>query len=178
MLPLDNTFFEAFILIGLTYVVKESTNFPSGSILDLFFASVGERIGNCLTLTPLSRCSAEHLISTVLCFYVYQNFSDSMLHASDLPKRLWSRGNYSHTTDVLSVIDWVIELQELPTTIQYVKFNFCSHRSNMCCPRDCVSRHNGGTLGAPLKPLRVDSALRNCSIEFQNCIILKLYTNK
>ena len=27
--------------------------------------------------------------------------------------------------------------------------------SNICCPRDCVSRHNGGTSGAPLKPLRV-----------------------
>ena len=35
----------------------------------------------------------------------------------------------------------------------------CSHRSNICCPRDCVSRHNDGTSGAPLKPLRVDSAL-------------------
>jgi len=31
---------------------------------------------------------------------------------------------------------------------------------NIYSPRDCVSRHNGGTLGAPLKPLRVDSALR------------------
>ena len=31
---------------------------------------------------------------------------------------------------------------------------------NICCPRDCVSRHNGGTSGAPLKPLRVDSALK------------------
>ena len=31
---------------------------------------------------------------------------------------------------------------------------------NICCPRYCVSRHNGGTSGAPLKPLRVDSALR------------------
>ena len=30
---------------------------------------------------------------------------------------------------------------------------------NMCCPRDYVSRHNGGTSGAPLKPLRVDNAL-------------------
>ena len=30
---------------------------------------------------------------------------------------------------------------------------------NICCPRDCVSRHNGGTSGSPLKPLRVDSAL-------------------
>ena len=35
---------------------------------------------------------------------------------------------------------------------------------NICCPRDCVSRHNGGTSGAPLKPLRVDSALRALSI--------------
>ena len=34
---------------------------------------------------------------------------------------------------------------------------------NICCPRDCVSRHNGGTAGAPLKPLRVDSALRALS---------------
>ena len=35
--------------------------------------------------------------------------------------------------------------------------------SNMCCPRDCVSRHNGRTSGAPLKTLRVDSALRALS---------------
>ena len=34
---------------------------------------------------------------------------------------------------------------------------------NICCPRDCVSRHNGGTSGAPLKPLRVDSALKALS---------------
>ena len=34
---------------------------------------------------------------------------------------------------------------------------------NICCPRDCVSRHNGGTSGDPLKPLRVDSALKALS---------------
>ena len=34
---------------------------------------------------------------------------------------------------------------------------------NICFPRDCVSRHNGGTSGAPLKPLRVDSALQALS---------------
>ena len=34
---------------------------------------------------------------------------------------------------------------------------------NICCPRDCVSRHNGGTSGAPLKPPRVDSALKALS---------------
>ena len=34
---------------------------------------------------------------------------------------------------------------------------------NIRCPRDCVSRHNGGTAGAPLKPLRDDCALRALS---------------
>ena len=34
---------------------------------------------------------------------------------------------------------------------------------NICCPRDCVSRHNGGAADAPLKPLRNDSALRALS---------------
>ena len=34
---------------------------------------------------------------------------------------------------------------------------------NICCPRDCVSRHKGGTSGAPLKPLGDDSALRALS---------------
>ena len=34
---------------------------------------------------------------------------------------------------------------------------------NICYPRDCVSRHNGVTSGAPLKPLRDDSALRALS---------------
>ena len=34
---------------------------------------------------------------------------------------------------------------------------------NICCLRDCVSRHNGGAAGAPLKPLRDDSALRALS---------------
>ena len=40
---------------------------------------------------------------------------------------------------------------------------FSQLSSKICCPRDCVSRHNGGTSGAPLKPLRDDSALRALS---------------
>ena len=44
-----------------------------------------------------------------------------------------------------------------------------SHRSNICCPRDCVSRHNGGTSGAPLKPLRVDSYAERRSLSDSKC---------
>ena len=40
---------------------------------------------------------------------------------------------------------------------------FSQLSSNMCCPRDCVSWHNGGSSGAPLKPLRDDSGLRTLS---------------
>ena len=39
---------------------------------------------------------------------------------------------------------------------------------NICCPRDCVCRHNGGTLGAPLKPLRDDGALTPLCRETQS----------
>jgi len=29
---------------------------------------------------------------------------------------------------------------------------FSQLSSNICCPRDCVSQHNGGTSGAPIMP--------------------------
>ena len=41
---------------------------------------------------------------------------------------------------------------------------------NICCPRDCVSRHNGGTAGAPLKTLRVDSALKYATRTHCSCV--------
>ena len=46
---------------------------------------------------------------------------------------------------------------------------FSQLSSNMCCPRDCVSRHNGGTSGAPLIPPRDDSALIILSCERSPC---------
>ena len=72
-----------------------------------------------------------------------------------------------------TVLSWLEYLHEGSTTLR----DPCSRKSfvnllrycnplmpngafNICCPRDCVSRHNGGTSGAPLKPLRVDSALK------------------
>ena len=43
---------------------------------------------------------------------------------------------------------------------------------NICCPRDCVSRHNGGTAGAPLKPLRDDSALYIYVCDIDICVFI------
>ena len=52
-------------------------------------------------------------------------------------------------------------MEKLNPFVPTVAFSQLS--SNICCPRDCASRHNGVTLGAPLKPLRDDSALRALS---------------
>ena len=55
----------------------------------------------------------------------------------------------------------VIEQQHLDTLNANIINPFMPTGAfNICCPRDCVSRHNGGTSGGPLKPHRVDSALR------------------
>ena len=54
------------------------------------------------------------------------------------------------------VREWVLQLKCINPFMPTGAFN-------ICCPRDCVFRHNGGTSGAPLKPLRVDSALRALS---------------
>ena len=40
---------------------------------------------------------------------------------------------------------------------------FSQLSSNICCPRDCVSRHNGGTRGAPIIPR--DAVFRTANVE-------------
>ena len=37
---------------------------------------------------------------------------------------------------------------------------------NICCPRDCVSRHNGGTRGAPIIPRDIVYNRRDIEFEF------------
>ena len=51
--PFDNSSYESFINAGLTQVVRESTCFPSGNILYLFFTSNSERVGSHLYLVVL-----------------------------------------------------------------------------------------------------------------------------
>ena len=48
---------------------------------------------------------------------------------------------------------------------------------NICCLRDCVSRHNGGTARAALKPLRDDSALRALS-SLRAIAVCLMYTQR
>ena len=39
-----------------------------------------------------------------------------------------------------------------PPLPPYSVGNMNTDQVNICCPRDCVSRHNGGTSGAPIMP--------------------------
>ena len=50
-------------------------------------------------------------------------------------------------------------LQMINPFVPTVAFSQLS--SNMCCPRDCISRHNGGTRGAPIMPAHVGSTCWN-----------------
>ena len=53
----------------------------------------------------------------------------------------------------------IMKRDAIPSSDIHGRLSKLTNRFNIFCPRDCVSRHNGGTAGAPLKPLRVDSAL-------------------
>ena len=118
MTPLGNKCFETFITAGLEQIVEESTFFLSGTILDLFFTTDSGRIDNCKMLTPFPGCSYV----PALCSYVYQSFDNVIHNNSDLPIRLWSKGNYTQMGYILSEVDWEFELSDLSPISQYAKF--------------------------------------------------------
>ena len=116
--PLDMVFFNSFVDIGLTQLVHEPTNFPSGNTLDLCLVTHAERICSCVTLPPLPSCS--HV--PVLIAYTFQNmiFSQNILQPE--VKRLWSRGNYDLMAQCLGLVDWDGEFFTLTVQQQYDKF--------------------------------------------------------
>ena len=48
---------------------------------------------------------------------------------------------------------------------------------NICCPRDCVSRHNGGTSGALIMPRDAVSRTANIETHYNIHPFRKLYIN-
>ena len=67
--PLDLEFYEMFATVGLSQVVREPTNFPSCTILDLILLSHSDRMGCCCVLPPLPSCSH----ACILISYIFQN---------------------------------------------------------------------------------------------------------
>ena len=115
--PLDLEFYETFIDSGLQQVVKESTYYPAGSVLDLCLVTDSDRLGSCHVLPPLPSCGH----CPVLISYVFQNRYLDFTH-NYVQERLWTKGKYELMSRYLSDIDWVFELTDLSTEDMYHRF--------------------------------------------------------
>ena len=116
--PTDTQFLDCFTGLGLTQVVRESTIFPSGNILDLILFSHEERFGDYEVLPPLPGCCHSPVTAT----YVFQRLNQTENEILEAKVTLWSRGKYNLLSQCLQMIDWEAELHHLTPDDQYQKF--------------------------------------------------------
>ena len=113
--PIDRSFLELFISLGLTQVVKEPTSFPSGNTIDLCLLSHPDRLGSVAVEPPLPACN--HGI--VIVEYTFQTLESSKGRS---PKRIWTKGNFARISEALEDINWEAEFMGLNTQEMYDKF--------------------------------------------------------
>ena len=101
---LDRLFCEAFLTLGLTQWVTESTFPRSGNILDLILVSEHDRVGSVTVLSPLIGC--DHCVTT--CEYLFENVENSPAPAVK-DARQWHKGKYNAISRKLEEIDWDFE---------------------------------------------------------------------
>ena len=109
--PIDRSFYEWFLDLGLHQYVHSPTFIPSGNILDLVFSSDPELVGEVVVLAPLPSC--HH------CPIVVELFLNDPEAVSN-SIQLWFKGNYRIISEELAGIDggwssrmslWMIVLQ-------------------------------------------------------------------
>ena len=118
--PTDRLFRDCFLTVGLSQVVCEPTNFPSGTTIDICLVSDEERVGSCVVLPPLLSCS--HGMVKVL--YTFQ-YEPADLDTQALPEyrnRVWSKANFAGMRTCLGQIDLDSRLYSLPVDNQYEIF--------------------------------------------------------
>ena len=108
----DRLFLDMFTDAGLTQIVKESTNFPSGNIIDLCLLTHAERMSSTSVLPPLPACSH----GVILLQYTFQGDSPASRAAAG---RVWTKGNYGMINDRLCEYDWEYEFAGLDTQEKY-----------------------------------------------------------
>ena len=157
--PLDLTFMELFADLGLTQVVCEPTNFPSGNTIDLCFLSHHERLGSISVLPPLPACSH----GLVLVQYTFQRHVSSN---SNPNKCIWAKGKYSQINSRLDDIVWEVEFAGL--NVQQMNLKLTAIVKNLVdryvptSSRDCSKPP--WTLNPPRSALRSRS---NLFVEFK-----------
>ena len=99
-------------LIALTPLVStqwvcEPTYPRSGNILDLFFTSDTDRVGQVRVLPPLPKC--DHCPVIVDNLFKFAPSAVSQTRPSVLKARHWERGHYNIMMRQLSLVDWDFE---------------------------------------------------------------------
>ena len=100
--PLDKSFSDLFLLLGLQQLVHTATFVPSGNILDLVLTTEAEFIGEVSVRTPLPNC---YHCPVVLELFV----GSSTVVESKI--RLWFKGNYGKMKEELFCVDWESEFE-------------------------------------------------------------------
>lgn len=115
ILPTDQMFLDLFTDLGLWQAVREPTNFPSCSIIDLCLLSHPERLGTLSVEPPLPSCSH----GVVLMSYTFQ---EPIPPSRAVTKRIWNKGNYQQIRLRLEEYDWDLEFAGLGTQEMYNRF--------------------------------------------------------
>ena len=114
--PSDRIFFGAFLSLGLTQWVNESTYPRSGNILDLILTTEQDRVCDVEVLPPLPGC--DHCLT--VCGYLFD------LQPFGCPSarmvRKWHKGKYKAISRMLDDVDWDIELVHLDAGQAYSRF--------------------------------------------------------
>ena len=91
----DQMFLNCFAATGLTQWVREATFLFSGNILDLFFTSETDQVGDVKVLATFPKCGH----SPVVCEYLFASDQDS-------ERYLWHKGDYCGMSYALLGTDW------------------------------------------------------------------------
>ena len=119
--PIDNMFLDCFDSLGLTQWVCEPTYPRSSNILDLFFTTDPDRVGQVQVPPPLPKC--DHC--PVLIDFIYQGYPTAdpapCLEIS-CGTRHWERGKYGIMSRELALYDWDFEFAALDVNACFERF--------------------------------------------------------
>ena len=101
--PLDRSFYDVFLSVGLVQLVREQTHDISGNTLDLVLVSDEENVGEVVVLPPLPGCHHCPVLVDVLVPGICGGDVDG---GDDI--KLWHKGNYQAMSERLAVVDWEV----------------------------------------------------------------------
>ena len=123
ILPTDQLFLDCFDSLGLIQWVQEPTYPRSCNVLDLFFTSDPDRVGQTSVLPPLPKC--DHC--PIVVDYLFQSNHTVATQTKPYPlnertPRHWERGRYNIMNRELSLTNWDFEFAHKDANACYQRF--------------------------------------------------------